>query len=862
MARCEVRSTGRWPALSVVCVALTALLGTYSLSVRGTLAVESLVQTSGELVGVVVAPDGTGYVSDVRRGEILKVDTTGSVTIVAAGLRRPSGLVLAGPDLLVAEEGTGRVLRLTPTGGVTVFAKGMRTPRGLALGHDGTLYITAHRLLGPDGSDPDEAKVIIRRDPSIGALSVVATDVHQLEALALDGTVLFATAGWIEGLPQAQGVIARYSLLPDGRLDPPAYFVSAGVQHPRGLVLDRLAALYVTGRPLPVGNRALSSGIVKAHADAHLTLFATSLSDPQGLALGPDGSLYVADGDSGRLVRFPAPPPPKLAQLPAFTNASPLAISGTAVPSARIDVFVNDATAAITGTSDKTGAFTLQVPLELNAKNVLEVFATAHLGDGLTSVPARVSIAHDGQPPTINFVAPPVNAFLRQTVTVQAQASGGVGSPLMKFTLSAGGQALTATQSPAPPAPSITATAAWTTSSITDGAQMLIATATDQAGNTATATRAVVVDNTPPDTQITAGPNGIITDASATFSVTGTDNLTPVARLQYAWRLDGGAYSAFDPSTQIPLSGLTPGGHTFEVKARDLAGNEDPTPAKQTFTVSALSLQITSPGAGAMVPAGLLLVRGSINAGSAEVGVNVNGRPAAVQGRVFAVLIPVDQSTSQLLAVATTSSGATTSSAIAIGVTGSPIDAVILRPSPESGTAPLQVTFSVSSPRPVTQVALDFDGNGSVDFRGPSLDGQRFTYSQPGLYVATASITDTQGVQTNTGAIVQVFDRSQLDAFLQGKWNALRDALSRADVPAAVSLFALASRDAYQDQLGALAGAGALQQVGSDLGVIRMVRTMANAAEYEVRAFRNAVEYSFYVLFVVDSDGVWRLRVF
>ncbi len=77
-----------------------------------------------------------------------------------------------------------------------------------------------------------------------------------------------------------------------------------------------------------------------------------------------------------------------------------------------------------------------------------------------------------------------------------------------------------------------------------------------------------------------------------------------------------------------------------------------------------------------------------------------------------------------------------------------------------------------------------------------------------------------------------------------------------------MSLFALASRDAYQDQLGALARAGALQQVGSDLGVIRMVRTMANAAEYEVRAFRNAVEYSFYVLFVVDSDGVWRLRVF
>src|SRR5205809_4887568 len=207
MARCEVRSAGRWS--TVACMLLTALLGMDSSSVQGVSAMEWLVQTQGEPLGVAVASDGTCYVSDVKRGEILKVDPAGSVTVVAAGLRRPSGLVVAGPDLLIAEEGAGRVLRLTPMGAITVFAKGMRTPRWLALSHDGTLYITAHRLLGPDGSDPDDAKVIIRREPTTGTLSVVAADIHQLEALALNGTALFAAAAWIEGLPQAQGVIAR-----------------------------------------------------------------------------------------------------------------------------------------------------------------------------------------------------------------------------------------------------------------------------------------------------------------------------------------------------------------------------------------------------------------------------------------------------------------------------------------------------------------------------------------------------------------------------------------------------------------------------------------------------------------------------
>lgn len=92
-------------------------------------------------------------------------------------------------------------------------------------------------------------------------------------------------------------------------------------------------------------------------------------------------------------------------------------------------------------------------------------------------------------------------------------------------------------------------------------------------------------DTTPPETSILTKPADPTNSASASFTWTGNDNITPTASLVYSYQLDGSGWSGFASATTTSYSSLAEGSHTFEVKAQDLAGNEDSTPASWTWVV-------------------------------------------------------------------------------------------------------------------------------------------------------------------------------------------------------------------------------------------------------------------------------------
>lgn len=190
--------------------------------------------------------------------------------------------------------------------------------------------------------------------------------------------------------------------------------------------------------------------------------------------------------------------------------------------------------------------------------------------------------------------------------------------------------------------------------------QVLDGTATDLAGNAASATALINIDKTPPAVAISSPiDRSIVRADNITVSGTVTEALSGVA----AGNCDGvlATVSGSEFSCDV---GLADGANDISAEFTDLAGNRGSASVRVTL-VRAPTILITSPGTLTTVTTPTIDVVGVVE--GTDVMVGVNGIAAAVSGGSFtAAAIPLHEGANTLTAVATDSLGNTSMGGVVV----------------------------------------------------------------------------------------------------------------------------------------------------------------------------------------------------
>jgi hypothetical protein len=136
--------------------------------------------------------------------------------------------------------------------------------------------------------------------------------------------------------------------------------------------------------------------------------------------------------------------------------------------------------------------------------------------------------------------------------------------------------------------PWTTCAATYTTAALINGTHVIYVRVRDAGGNVdpTPASYTWTVDLTPPDTTIGTKPDNPSTSPTGDFTFSGTD--AGGGAVTFECRIDSGVFAACPAAYTTPA--LPEGSHTLYVRAVDLAGNPDATPATYTWVVRLLGL--------------------------------------------------------------------------------------------------------------------------------------------------------------------------------------------------------------------------------------------------------------------------------
>jgi hypothetical protein len=278
-----------------------------------------------------------------------------------------------------------------------------------------------------------------------------------------------------------------------------------------------------------------------------------------------------------------------------------------------------------------------------------------------------------------------------------------------------------------------------------------------------------------------------------------------------------------------------------------------------------LVLSIDSPEAGANLSKSKIMVKGTVSQENGlETGVVVNGRIAVVTGNHFiSNRVPLEEGQNQITAVATDINGNTETASLTVNVT-LPKHYIRLTANIESGIAPLETILTLDTSLDPARLSVTYTGPADVEFLSTSENEYRVRLDVEGTYFFTAEGTDPAGVSYSDTVALSVLSKVALDTLLRGKWEGMRQKLGSQNLQEALAYFVGEKKELYNEVFTALYQK--LPEIVQEMQDIQLVYAEDSAVKYRIR--RNefhagqTVDITYYIYFVRDMDGLWRIYRF
>ncbi|MEM2983222.1 MAG: hypothetical protein QXH17_08685 [Candidatus Bathyarchaeia archaeon] len=274
------------------------------------------------------------------------------------------------------------------------------------------------------------------------------------------------------------------------------------------------------------------------------------------------------------------------------------------------------------------------------------------------------------------------------------------------------------------------------------------------------------------------------------------------------------------------------------------------------------SVKIISPVNGENVYGPDVIVEGEVRGrADGNVGVVVNGVCGYVYGgRFFVEGVPLIEGKNTLRALATSTDGKKAIAQVDVNAI-TDVDYIRIRADRESGLSPFETTLSIEGSFSFTESFLVPDGPGPVEVLDSTPSEYRVRMTVDGVYGFSVEVRDPQGKVYRDRALVLVLGRDAVDMLLRSRWEGMKEALLSRNIPRAIGYFSEETRVLYGEIFSALSQR--LPDIVRNMEDIELIYVRGNVAKYRIRKEEvyggQSYPITYYIYFVVDRDGLWKI---